>query len=119
MGLNFIHKTAVTHTTAWSTEYQKAAQDMFAAPCDVIDRTYLAPMRDKGVLNVGDCVNVRLMNERVLVYKDLQLAAEIDKPSLDLRESLNSCYGILPGQIEETNDLAGVASVHVGARRDE
>lgn len=116
MGLNFIHKTAATHTTAWNAEFHKAAQDIFAAPCGVIDRTYLAPMYGKDLLKEGDCINVRLIEERVLVYKELQLAAEIDKPSMDLRESLNSCYGILPGQIDEVNDLAGVVSVHVGER---
>lgn len=115
MGLNFVHKTAVAHRTAWAAEFRRAAGDMFAASCKVIDRTYLAAIVGND-LNDGDDVNVRLINERVLVYKDLSLAGEIDKPSLDLVETLKSCYGILPGQIEETNDL-GFASVHVGIRR--
>ena len=119
MGLNFIHKTAASHTKAWSAEFQKASRDMFAADCIVVDRTYLATIRDRDLLKNGDCVNVRLVEKRVCVYKELRFAAEIEKPSLDLLENLNTCFGILPGQVEETNDLAGVASVHVGGRTTE
>jgi len=119
MGLNFIHKTAKPHSKALRAEFRHASTDLFAGPGGTIDRTYLSPVLELGLLKPGDCVNVRYVKGRILVYKDLRLAAEIDKPTLELQESLNSCHGILPGQIEETFEVAHTVSVHVGPRRDE
>ena len=116
MGLNFILKTAIPHTKAWKADFQDAARDMFAADCVVIDRSYLASQRDPAALELGDHVNVRLSGNQVLVYKDICLVAEIVKPSLDLIENLNSCYGILSGQVDDTNEMAKVVSVRVGRR---
>jgi hypothetical protein len=114
MGLNYIYKTRLPNTKSWSAAFQRASRDIFSADCLIVDRTYLAPLRDATVLKSGDFVNVRLIEEKVLIFKDIRIAAEIEKPSLDLLENLNCANGILPGEVEEVNELAGVASVHVG-----
>jgi hypothetical protein len=63
-----------------------------------------------------DPVTVRLSNDRVLVLKDIFPLAEIEKPSLDLIETLGACHGVLAGFIDETNNFAGTVSVYVGSK---
>jgi hypothetical protein len=118
MGLNFIYKTAKPHSKACRDEVRRASTDLFGGP-GTVDRTYLAPVLELGLLKPGDAVSVRYVKGRVLVYKDLRLGAEIDKPTMELQESLNACHGILPGQIEEAYELAHTVAVHVGPRKDE
>ena len=114
MGLDFIRKTALSHTKAWSTEFRRAADDLFAPTSTSVRRSFLATVVDEGVLQEGDPVIIRLSNDRVLVLKDIYPLAEIEKPSLDLIETLSASHGVLAGFIDETNNLARAVSVHVG-----
>lgn len=116
MGLDFLRKTALSHNKAWSVEFRQAADDLFAPTYMSIRRSFLASIYEEGVLEEGDPVTVRLSNDRVLVLKDIYPLAEIEKPSLDLIETLSACHGVLAGFIDETNNLARVVSVRVGEK---
>lgn len=116
MGLDFLRKTAKAHTKAWNAEFQRGAEDLFAPNCSTIRRSFLASVIAQGTLHEGDEVSVRLHNDRVIVLRDLAPLAEINKPSLDLVETLNACFGVLHGVVEETNDLADTVSVFVGSK---
>lgn len=114
MGLDFLRKTAKEHTKAWNAEFQRGAEDLFAPTCSTIHRSFLASVVAQGTLHEGDEVAIRLHNDRVMVLKDLFPLAVIDKPSLDLVETLNACFGVLHGVVDETNDLADTVSVFIG-----
>ena len=116
MGVDFLSKTAQSHTKAWSREFQRAADDLFAATPTSIRRSFLASVLEEGTLHEGDPVTVRLSSDRVIVLKDIYPLAEIEKPSLDLVETLSACHGVLAGFIDETNEYAGAVSVYVGER---
>ena len=116
MGQNFIRSTAQPHTKSWRREYANASGDLFAGVCAPVERTLLATPTNGGALSEGECVHVRLVEQLVLVFRELSFVAEIEKPSLDVLESLASCYGVLDGYVDEVNNLAGVVSVHVGQR---
>lgn len=116
MGLDFLRKTAKAHTKAWDTEFQRGADDLFALTHASIHRSFLASVVAHGELEEGDPVVIRLHGDRVLVMKDLYEFAVIDKPSLDLVETLEACFNVLNGTIEETNEFAGTVSVFIGER---
>jgi len=119
MGQNFARKTAQPHTKAWRGEYANASGDLFAGMCAPVERTLLATPRAGINLTEGEPIHVRLVEQRVLVFRDLSQVGEIDKPSFDVLESLATCYGVLDGHVEEVNELANAVSVHVGERRDQ
>lgn len=115
MGLAFIRSTArKPHVKQWSYAYQCAADDLFAGISSTIERVLLATPRLETALCEGQAIHLRLIEERVLAYRGIELAAEIEKPSLDVLEALNQCHGILDGYIKEVNELAGTVSIHVG-----
>ena len=116
MGLDFLRKTAKAHTKAWDTEFQRGADDLFAPTCAPIHRSFIASVVAHGELQEGDTVALRLHDDRVVVMKDLYELAVIDKPSLDLVETLHACFNVLDGTIEETNEFAGTVSVLVGEK---
>lgn len=118
MGQNFARKTAQPHTKSWRSEYANASGDLFAGMCAPVERTLLATPGKNAILSEGESIHVRLVEQRVFVFRDLNQVAEIDKPSLDVLESLATCHGVLDGYVEEINQFANAVSVHVGARRD-
>lgn len=114
MGADFIRSQASSHTKSWSAEYQRAAEDLFSQHSASYGRSFLATVRSECPIHEGDFVHVRLLDNQVLVLRDLSLIAEIDKPTLDLKESLDASYGIVDGYIEELNPFTNVISVHIG-----
>lgn len=114
MGIDFLHRTGKQHTKAWSDEFLRGSNDLFAPTFASIRRSFLASLLEEGTLKEGDPVIVRHCNDRVLILRDIYPLAEIEKPSLDLLETLSASYGILPGVIEETIDFASAVSVRIG-----
>lgn len=114
MGTDFIRSTASAHTKSWSAEYQKAADDLFVQHCASYGRSFLAIPHSHIALREGEPVYVRAIQERVLVFRDLSPIAEIEMPTLDLKESLGASCGILDGYIDDVNPLANVVSIHIG-----
>lgn len=114
MGIDFLHKTGKQHTKAWSDEFLRGSEDLFAPSFASIRRSFLASLLEEGALKEGDPVIVRHCNDRVLVLRDIYPLAEIEKPSLDLLETLNACCGVLSGFVEEVIDCAGAVSVRIG-----
>src|SRR5205814_1471707 len=109
MGLAFIRSTARSHTKSWNAEYLKAGSDLFASVSAPIERTLLSTViPGAGAIRDQECVHVRLLEERVFVYRELTLLGEIEKPSLDIVEGLRSCYGVVDAYVEEVNEIAGV-----------
>lgn len=117
MGTDFLRKTGKPHTKAWSDEFIRGADDLFAPTSASIRRSFLASLLEDGTLREGDQVVVRHCDDRVFVLKDIYPLAEIDKPSLDLLETLGACHGVLAGVVEETIEFAKAVSVRVGAER--
>lgn len=117
MGVDFLRKTKLAHAKAWSTEFQRSSEDLFAPTCDSLRRSFLASVSDEAALREGDPVTVRLVNDQVLVLKEIYPIARIEKPSLDLVEHLAACYGVLPGYIDDTNEFARTVSVFVGEKK--
>lgn len=118
MGLAFIRSTArQPHVKQWSEAYQRAADDLFAGISSPIDRILIATPAPGTSMCEGEPVHIRLVQERVLAYRDVVPVAELAKPSLDVLEALNECYGILDGHINEVNHLAGTISIQVGKKR--
>lgn len=114
MGIDFIRSRAASHTKAWSAEYRRAGDDMFAQHCASYGRSFLATPQSHIAIHEGDPVYVRTVNEQVLVMRELSPIAKIDKPTLDLMESLNAGCGILDAYVDDVNPLANVISVHIG-----
>jgi len=114
MGTDFIRSNAKSHTKSWSAEYQRAADDLFVQHCASYGRSFLAIPQTNISLQEGDPVYVRAIAEKVLVFRDLSPIAEIEIPTLDLKESLNASCGILDAYIDDVNPLANVVSIHIG-----
>lgn len=114
MGTDFIRSRASAHTKSWSAEYRRAADDLFAQHCTSYGRSFLAIPQSHVTFREGEPVYVRAIQERVLIFRDLSPIAEIEMPTLDLKESLDASCGILGGYIDDVNPLANVVSVHIG-----
>ena len=115
MGLDFLRRTALSHTKAWTAEFRRAADDLFAPSVGSPCRSFLASILCDG-LQEGDEITVRLHQDCVYVLKDVCPLAKIDKPSLDLLENLDVAAGVLSGTIEETNEFARMVSVRIGEK---
>lgn len=116
MGIDFIRSRANSHRKSWSAEYQHAADDLFAQHCASYGRSYLAIPQTKIEIHENEPVYIRGVHEKVLVMRDLSPIAEIEKPTLDLKESLNASCGILDAYIDDINRLANVVSVRIGKK---
>ncbi len=114
MGTDFIRSNASAHTKSWSAEYQQAADDLFVQHCASYGRSFLAIPQTHIALREGEPVHVRAIQEKVIVFRDLSPIAEIEMPTLDLKESLDASCGILDGYIDDVNPLANVVSIHIG-----
>lgn len=64
MGVDFLRKTAQSHAKAWSTEFQRSSEDLFAPTCDSLRRSFLAAVSGEAALREGDPVTIRLVDDR-------------------------------------------------------
>ncbi len=117
MGLDFVKSTAAVHKKARREAFDDASLDMFSSFHALPDRVFLAEIVGHPIVEEQQLVLIRLVEDRVCVFEGVVEIAEIEQPSPELRDQLNSCYGLIQGQIEEINDLSNTFSIRVGGSK--
>ena len=116
MGTEFIRSTAVSYTKQWSAEYEHAADDLFVQDCISHGQSFIVSPHPNYQTEEGEPLHVRLIDDRVFVLRDLVIIGEIERPTVDLRESLDSGCGIRDAFIDEVNEYAQTYSVCIGTK---
>jgi hypothetical protein len=113
MGFDYIHSRAKSHTKAWSDQFIRAADDLFASSHAPIERTFVARSIGRATLREGDPVHVRRSDNSIVVCQGIAPLASAETPSLALLESVDAAHGILDGVVTEVIDAAQLILVRV------
>ena len=114
MGLDFLNKAAPAyHKSLDRRKVELGTPTLFTQQPVRASRTYSAKLIRGQMVSSGECLQVRLSGDQVVVIRDFAVVAVLCSPPSELIEALRDSHNEACGTIQVVHDDAEIAEVAV------